>query len=351
VITILQRICWNGRGWQIPSGSAGHESGFPSANGYAHEEWNFQTDDAYKGYVYGYIYTPPKIIKEAEKFRIVFFGIHPKTKERLIVGIYHAAELGPKKSYEHLFAHFQKEGIFTRRADELCEVVPGLSHPKALKEVKNSVNKKWLSIRCPASKIQVFQQPIPLTTIAGKQKVGEYFRRFTHLRSEFSLPKFIAKTTIPTKGQDKKGPLAEDAYYRESPGKIRHILRLHSVLSNQFTAWLKETYGIKAHQEQDRVDVRFDLGKKSVLAEIKICYGVGTTKSIREALGQLLEYNHYPPRSKAALWMIILNKEPSDMDRKFIGILRDSISLPLTVGWQIEGGFSFYPKNILSKIS
>jgi len=41
---ILQRVCWNTRGWTMPSGST-QERGFPGENGFGHEEWNFQTAD------------------------------------------------------------------------------------------------------------------------------------------------------------------------------------------------------------------------------------------------------------------------------------------------------------------
>ena len=86
-------------------------------------------------------------------------------------------------------------------------------------------------------------------------------------------------------------PLVEDAYYRESPARLKVIVPLHNRLSNDFCKWLKRKHKIAAAQEQQRVDIRFTAKNLAVLAELKICFGAGTTRSIREALGQLLEYN------------------------------------------------------------
>jgi hypothetical protein len=89
---------------------------------------------------------------------------------------------------------------------------------------------------------------------------------------------------------------------------------------------------------------RFNLGGVAVVAELKICFGVGTTRSIREALGQLLEYNHYPARRAASSWLIVLDQEPPEQDRLYILTLRERLSMPVTIGWPTGGGFSFYPR-------
>jgi hypothetical protein len=137
--------------------------------------------------------------------------------------------------------------------------------------------------------------------------------------------------------------LAEDKYFRESSANLKIIIRRHNKLSNAFCEWLKKELGITADQEEQRVDVCFDLSKQRLLAELKICYRAGTTKSIREALGQVLEYNHYPTRVATDAWLIVLDKKPSASDREFITTLRQDRSLPLVIGWRTKKGFSFHP--------
>ena len=140
------------------------------------------------------------------------------------------------------------------------------------------------------------------------------------------------------------GDLIEDGYYRESPARLKFIVPRHNKLSNSFCRWLENVHKAKATQEKHHVDICFKLKQTEILAELKICFGVGTTKSIREALGQLLEYNHYPPRKEADAWLIILDEEPSTEDRLYIHVLRDKRSMPITIGWQTRDGFSFDPK-------
>lgn len=145
-------------------------------------------------------------------------------------------------------------------------------------------------------------------------------------------------------GKTTKDALGEDAYYRESEAKRKIIIRRHNKLSNGFCKWLRTEHNVDPAQEQQQTDIQFNLKNQKVLAELKVCYGVGTTKSIREALGQLLEYNHYPSRTVSDVWMIVLDEEPSANDRKFIEILREHRKLPLYIGWRSESGFAFHPR-------
>lgn len=110
-----------------------------------------------------------------------------------------------------------------------------------------------------------------------------------------------------------------------------------------WSEWLRKKHRVDALQERERIDIRFTLSNQCAVAELKICYGLGTRKSIREALGQLLEYNHYPKRTPADLWFIILDEEPSGDDRRFIEVLRKKYPFPITIGWRAKSGFLFHP--------
>jgi hypothetical protein len=137
--------------------------------------------------------------------------------------------------------------------------------------------------------------------------------------------------------------LLEHAYPRASPAMLRIITPRHKVLSNRFREWLKSAHEIEARQEVNRVDVHFEYGGRTALAELKICEGLNATQSIREALGQILEYNHYPGRKPSDMWLIVLDGPANADDRRFIKSLRENLSLPLSIGWKTKGGFSFYP--------
>lgn len=135
--------------------------------------------------------------------------------------------------------------------------------------------------------------------------------------------------------------LIEDAYYRESKAVLKVIVPRHNRLSNDFVRWLKAEHGISAFQEQDRIDIQFNLRGRSHVAELKVCFGVDARRSIREALGQLFEYNHYPKRRCAEVWLIVLDEPPSADDRMFVENLQNNRGLPVTIGWQVQEGFRF----------
>jgi hypothetical protein len=149
---------------------------------------------------------------------------------------------------------------------------------------------------------------------------------------------------LGTDTEEQAKSLIEEAYYRESPARVKFIVRRHNKLSNEFCRWLKKKHGIIAEQEHQRIDVWFEFERQTVLAELKTCFGIGTTKSIRESLGQLFEYNHYPLRKTCDVWLIILDSEPTKDDKRFIEILRITRFLPLAIGWRTKQGFSFHPK-------
>ena len=137
--------------------------------------------------------------------------------------------------------------------------------------------------------------------------------------------------------------LSEEVYYRETPAIRKVITPRHNELSNEFRYWLARQLHIDAVQEKEQIDIRFAWREQSVLVELKVCLGVGTTKSIREALGQVLEYNHYPKRKPSENWLIVLDEEPSSSDKYFIEKLRTERLLPLFIGWRTSSGFSFHP--------
>lgn len=145
------------------------------------------------------------------------------------------------------------------------------------------------------------------------------------------------------RGRELETRLKEETYFRETPANLKVIIPRHKKLSNEFRDWLGKKYGIGARQEQGGVDVRFDVCERAHLAELKICYRAGTRKSVREALGQVLEYNLYPAREATEEWLIVLDVVPSADDKRFIDALRGTYSLPVVLGWKSRRGFLFRP--------
>jgi hypothetical protein len=144
-------------------------------------------------------------------------------------------------------------------------------------------------------------------------------------------------------GESTETLLNELAYQRETPASKKNIERLHVRLSNQFRLWLEQNFAVTVTQEKHCIDLTFTCAAKKHLAELKICYAEDTRHAIREAMGQLLEYNHYPSYEEAQFWWLVLDCEPSKTDREYVSILRQKYGIPLTIAWRNGDDFDAFP--------
>ncbi|MGA2536085.1 MAG: hypothetical protein ABSF53_08730 [Terracidiphilus sp.] len=137
--------------------------------------------------------------------------------------------------------------------------------------------------------------------------------------------------------------LSELEHQRETIASKKTIAALHKALSNGFRLWLEEAHSIKAIQERNRIDLTFVADSQRHIAELKVCYALDTRHAIREALGQLFEYNHYPSFVEASCWWLVLDCNPSDKDFHFITTLIERYKLPLTMAWPSGANFMAFP--------
>lgn len=152
-------------------------------------------------------------------------------------------------------------------------------------------------------------------------------------------PSWAPQHLQPGGSEDGDDFLEDAGYRRETPASSRNIKRLHSTLSNRFRRWLNSVHKIAAKQEKRRVDISFSQDDRTHLAELKVCYGGYTKASIREALGQIFEYNLYPPRQSADSWLIVLDTKPAKEDVAYFEVLRQKYKLPLSLVWPTDAGF------------
>jgi len=151
-------------------------------------------------------------------------------------------------------------------------------------------------------------------------------------------------TTGESENEGDRQVLNESAYLRQTRASLRNVERLHAALSNRFREWVRTRFSAKAIQERDQVDVTFVHEGITHLAELKICYGANTKAAIREALGQLLEYNNYPRRTQAQSWWLVLDQRPGRDDCQFIAALRENYAFPLRIAWSVADDFDSIPK-------
>ncbi|MFW9844336.1 MAG: hypothetical protein ACFFEV_07160 [Candidatus Thorarchaeota archaeon] len=138
-----------------------------------------------------------------------------------------------------------------------------------------------------------------------------------------------------------KPTLSESDYTRITPAMYRVIEPKHNKLANQFRTWLATNDFEDIRLEQENIDVRFARGNSSFMAELKVVYDMGTTRSIREAMGQVFEYNLYPGRNLFDSWLIILDKKPIETDLSYIERINEVQNIPINLGWRKRKQFEF----------
>jgi hypothetical protein len=337
MITVLQRVCWNDKFWKLPSGKTS-DSGNPGKHGLGNEEWNFCKEDAFGGYVFGWLYWQVKKVAK-QHMDILFWTIRPPKKEWLIVGAYHDATLATDDDLLKLHSFFTKKGVYDRRWAEAVSAVERLDHKTYVKKHPPATAKD-LRFKCPVDKVEIFQPYRPYSVLPKRlQSKNARFKNPTILKE--SITKFlkIAAAKSQPELEYLSSPLLEDVYPRATPASLKIITPRHKALCNKFISWLDSTGRTVLGREKDRVDVEFRDGKSLCRAELKVCYGMTTTAAIREAMGQLLEYNYYGWRTPADRWFIVLDSEPSNDDVKYVRTLGTKKLLPLFLCWKSGNDF------------
>ncbi len=126
----------------------------------------------------------------------------------------------------------------------------------------------------------------------------------------------------------------------------RHVKRsqAHKKLSRKFRAWIRDNHSAKLRKERKGIDVEFILGKERVCVELKTEAEGDVKTQIRNAIGQLLEYNYYPGRETADQWIIMTDSKPRRKDLEYMDVLLDILPKPLTLIWKTKQDFICYPE-------
>lgn len=380
-------------GWTRLAGVCSDEDGFPANCGFGHEEWNLDKDAAVDGYVYGYTYRQPADIRlRTDTCRVGFWSLDQKRGEKVLVGLYLKAEPSLLKTDANLRSkvdkEFERRGVYQRRANELynlhvvhsepmCLEGTGLKHRRceyskeeALAVVRSAVLKGYLLWRCPAEYVIPVEHHPTMPKNIGGRSLPYLFRSFLGV-SEASFDSVLKQCglsdftslgspseTSGTSRQDRPGragmvsvskgktePHVLDKYMRISPAAYREIDPRHKALTNDCFEWLRGK-GIEPVMEKDYIDINFEVHRIRYSVEVKIAGGESTTRSIREALGQMIEYNLYPGRVRTDRWMVLLDVEPTAQDKEFICNLRNDLGIPIYLAWADEGsGFAFDDPN------
>jgi hypothetical protein len=317
------RICWNDKGWRYPSGSTKRDSGYAGKNGFGHEEWLFNyswiaDDDCH----YAFLQPVNRALKKraGESLDLLLWTIAPDGK-RLEAGRISNCRILTTEEARHGLNEYKKNGWFRQMQKDVEDV-----HCR-----KEELDYEGLfNVRFRREDATVFDPPVPFAKVPEKIARSSRYHLMEVDSSDMpSLPadRIREGTTDPpddlggsVKGPS--GPVSVDPQERRLQKRLMELLQ--------------ERFGKKnVSREGGFGPAQFDLvvrnGQRTILVEMKAY--ADARKAIREALGQILEYAFFYPKTSNSVkdvdLFIVAPAPANEVVSNYMNLLRTRFTIPV----------------------
>ncbi len=319
----IARICWNTYNWTRPSGLEGKsksDKSYEKTSGFGHEEWLLDNSKIYKGYHYGFL--QPMNVKSGihigETYDIHLFTISPQ-KQRIYIGCLHnAIGLSPIECKE-VYGYYKKNG-WVKQMEEDIRYVDGIVNDLKPQEMFN------VKFKFEDAKLYISNPLI----LKNENITKHYVLQNKDFDFEYETDENgqdIIFNTKPIVHITKGGKTIIDPKHKKIQEAVCKLLK-NDYKDIRAEISLNSNYG-------QRVDIS---GIQKTTGELHY-FEVKTAsakRSIREAIGQILEYCHYPSNNRAKKLFIIGNAQPDDADRSYMAQLRKLYHIPIWYRWYNE---------------
>ncbi len=332
----IARLAYNTNGWIMPSGPYGkskHIDSHEARHGYGHEEWIFDISKLINGYHYGFL-EPIRKQQEAyadKSYNIWFYTIDGESKKRYWVGEISNVRVLKKNEAEKIKQFYIKQGWFK----EMEEQIKGSG--ANYRGFSNWKGVDLFNICFLPSDINLNDSPyFELPQNHPINNLSRY--SFTHFKEEFIIEKktqdsFVFSPSSIEIANTNNSSIKTSFHFREP--KAIEITYLHKTISERLTEKLRLLYGFEnvtpehpAGYGSNRIDIVVNNNQELIFYEIKT---YPTLKaSIREAIGQLMEYSLWLSKNKAEELIVITQKHNNFEEAKiYFKHLRESFNIPL----------------------
>lgn len=320
----VARICCNDHNWKYPSCKdikSSNKNTYEYISGFGHEEWLFDNEKLFDGYHYAFLQPVNKAPQKYErnKYQIhLYFIKGGKNRYKGYVGYIDNVECLTENQAQECLAHYQKNGWIKQMKNQVQDV----NGDTSVIDEEIKANARFIfNIRFKLKDIHVSYSNYRLIT---NDDVNTRTSRYTLVdyKEDFHFEKIPhlhikGKETINTK-----------SIYRTIEGGTTEVSARHKIIQKRVKLFLDKT---KLYSK-----VRFEVDCKDIYAirkdGINEIYEIKTynaKRCIREALGQLLEYNHYPKRESSDI-LFIVGEDPLDIeDKQYLSFLRETYNLPI----------------------
>lgn len=333
----IARLCWNDNGWIMPSGKrgkSGNEETHEGKHGYGHEEWLMDIGKLIDGYHYGFL-EPVRRQQNAYEnkiYNIWLYSIDADTKKRYWIGEIKEVEVLDKDEAEEAKSEYIRLGWFQQMEEDILESGANSAGFSDWKGV-DLFNIKYLPINL---KINSDYVEIP----EGHPIVSQSRYSFSRFKEGFDVEsnkeddKFSFESFPQNDLDDNTSDEIETRMHVREP-KSLEIKYLHKLISKKLKRELQKIYGNGNVRENhpagygaNKIDIVVKDGSDFIFYEIKSYTSLIT--SIREAIGQLMEYAFWTNKRKAKK-LIVITQPLDDIEnaKVYFKHLRESFNLPL----------------------
>jgi hypothetical protein len=335
----VSRLAWNTNGWVFPSGPYG-KSNSPDSHeakyGYGHEEWLFDTSKIIDGFHYGFL---EPIRKQQDTYAnksydVWLYTIDGVSKTRFWIGELKNVEVIDKDAADKIKEVYVNNGWLLEMEEQIISSganKTGFSDWKGIDLFNVRFKKEDLIVKDP-----YFELPPNHPIYEQSRYAFVFFKEAFNPTPNTSTP-FSFVSSPNNKPPDTTKP--ETRTFIRTPKSVE-VLYLHKAIQERLVELLRKKHGRNnvtpehpAFAGAKRVDIVVqDEDGKCIFVEIKT-YNSAMT-SIREAIGQLLEYAFWPDKTNAKE-LVIVTQKPQDIPELevYFKHLRKSFNIPLYYQW------------------
>ena len=322
----IARICYNDEGWLFPSGrkdKAVNKDSYEQKNGFGHEEWLLDFDKIIDGYHYGFL-QPLNGYHHAGNTYDIHLFFYTQNTGKVYIGCIKNAECidegeairvldiyKKKKWYDEMLTSVSKipadSNLLKKEGHNIFNV-----RFKVKDFVDNTSNPKHISEKDPSTRGLYYK----LMDKRGDFIFDEAFGAISHVTKRSK--KRERKSAESKSEKTVHGGVYERVSYNPIHNKVQNRIQKILLSSKEYTEVIEEKNFVDLTATHKSGETHY--------FEIK----TNTARlSIREALGQILEYSDYPDDFRASKLIIVSVKPLDDSDCKYMKHLREKYHIPV----------------------
>lgn len=317
----IARICYNEFGWTRPSGRSGKGSmknSYEYINSFGHEEWLFDKTRILDGYHYSFLQAMNGFIYAGRVFDVHLFA-YSKVFGKLYLGVIHNVECLDEDASEWALKEYVRKGWLEEMKKDIRAIG---GKPEALESNKYStfnIRFKFSDVDVNLSNPRIISQEDPSTR-------AKYYKLYPKKGDFVFSP--VADTRRNGVKRKASGAKSERRVAFNTDFKRTEYDPLHNKIQNAVKRILVSSGEYKsAELEENFVDITaVTVGGETHYYEIKTS---PAKNSIREAIGQVMEYAYYPDKQRADK-LVIVAPEPADQyDLQYLRNIRARFRIPV----------------------